>query len=155
MKKIVAYLLCVIVCGTCLAQDTETVTPVDSSGLIYNSYGQPVQHNYGYVNILADARITMLSEKYKRVNANTEEIEGWRIQIVQSTNRQDVYSKRVQVRDFYSGIKTYITYEQPDYKLRVGNFLDRFEAYKALKKLRERFGSAFIVKAQLKKIDIQ
>lgn len=108
------------------AQEEDYVIP----GSVY------FQENHG---------IAQLIEKYRMIHQNNPSLPGFRIQISQEYKSQSVYEKEGEVEKYFPEFRTYVTYNQPYFKLRCGNFVDRLEAFKALKRVRKKFDSAFLV----------
>ena len=54
-------------------------------------------------------------------------IKGYRVQIVISQNEQELQDVKIEIEKSIDE-QTYIIFELPNYKLRVGNFLNRKEA---------------------------
>lgn len=71
-------------------------------------------------------------------------ISGFRVQILSSLDRQVTYSEQAKFRSRYPKIKTYVSYTQPNYRLRVGDFRTRLEAEKFIDELRVYYTSMFI-----------
>lgn len=69
---------------------------------------------------------------------------GFRVQILSSLDRQVTYSEQAKFRAKYPKINTYVSYTQPNYRLRVGDFRTRLEAEKFMNELREHYTSLFI-----------
>ena len=104
----------------------------------------------GSVQVYADPAIEALVNRHGRMNANaSREIFGFRIQIIQSTSRDPVFQKKASFTRSYS-YKTYTSYNAPYFKLRVGDFKTRLEAYRALQSVKRSFGEAFIVREKIK-----
>lgn len=89
--------------------------------------------------------VAQLIEKYRMIHQNNPSLPGYRIQISQEYKSQSVYEKESKVEEYFPEFTTYVTYNQPYFKLRCGNFVDRLEAFKALKRVRRKFDSAFLV----------
>jgi len=104
----------------------------------------------GEVRVSVDPSIEALVNRHGRMNANaSREIVGFRIQIIQSTNRDPVFQKKSAFSRSYSH-KTYTSYNSPYFKLRVGDFKTRLEAFKALQSIKRSFSEAFIVREKIK-----
>ena len=56
------------------------------------------------------------------LTGNNVTLAGFRVQICSGLDRQITYSEQAKFKARYPGINTYISYTQPNYKLRVGNF---------------------------------
>ncbi len=107
----------------------------------------------GHVTVNVDPSIEALVNRNARMNENaSREIVGFRIQIIQSTSRDPVFQKKAQFTRSYS-YKTYTSYTSPYFKLRVGDFKTRLEAYRALNEIERSFTEAFIVRDKIKASD--
>jgi hypothetical protein len=67
-----------------------------------------------------------------------------------SSNREDVYAKKAEVYKHFTDFKGYIVYDQPYYKLRIGDFQSKLEARKYLDEIITVFPTAFLVKDEIK-----
>ena len=70
------------------------------------------------------------------------------IQVYTGRHREEANQSREQVYRLLPEEKPELVYRQPSYKVNVGRFFDRVEAYKTLMKLREVFPSATLVMEQ-------
>ena len=78
------------------------------------------------------------------VSGNSVTLSGFRVQIFSGLDRALVYSEQVKFKTRYPGIGSYISYTQPNYKLRVGDFRTRLEAEKLMNELKKYYSSLFI-----------
>ncbi|MDO6761052.1 SPOR domain-containing protein [Tamlana sp. 2_MG-2023] len=97
----------------------------------------------GQVTINQDANIPKLLELKKSLN--DEDTDRYKIQIYNG-NRQDAYTAKSAFSSVFSEWTPSIHFEQPNFKIWVGNFRTRLEADRALKKIKKEFSSAFIFK---------
>lgn len=104
----------------------------------------------GYVEYLQDARVDTLVNRYALANQKQSSIEGYRIQITAGTNRTNVYQTKSQFYTAFPDIKQYVIYQSPNFKLRVGNYRTRLEAYKDLQNIMPRFNGSFIIRDEIK-----
>ena len=80
-------------------------------------------------------------------------IKGYRVQIVISQNEQELQDVKIEIEKSIDE-KTYIIFELPNYKLRVGNFLNRKEAENFQKKVvRLGYRTAWVVPTMIEKED--
>ena len=80
-------------------------------------------------------------------------IKGYRVQIVISQNEQELKDVKIEIEKSIDE-KTYIIFELPNYKLRVGNFLNRKEAENFQKKIvRLGYRTAWVVPTMIEKED--
>jgi hypothetical protein len=70
---------------------------------------------------------------------------GYRVQIFVGSNRTDAYNAQSKFNGLYPELKTYITYSEPNFKVRAGDFRTRLEASKLMEQIRSQFTSVFII----------
>jgi len=99
----------------------------------------------GYINIIATTNIDALVNKHIRINSNRSRMSGFRIQLAQNSSRSFVLEKKNDFLTKFPELRTYMVYEQPYFKLRVGNFASKLEAFKMYRAILRNFGNAFIV----------
>lgn len=95
--------------------------------------------------ITSDFNLNEAIDIHKEKNEKTDEIKGYRIQIISDNNRANVYDQKAKVYAHFSEFKSYLKYVQPYYKLRIGDFKTKLEARNYLEKVIKEFPSAFIV----------
>ncbi|MEJ7778008.1 MAG: SPOR domain-containing protein [Daejeonella sp.] len=69
---------------------------------------------------------------------------GFRVQIFSGLERADVYVEQTKFRSLYPSITSYVSYTQPNYRLRVGDFRTRLEAQKFINEIQKHYSSVFI-----------
>lgn len=99
----------------------------------------------GYINIIATTNIDALVNKHIRINSSRSRMNGYRIQLAQNSSRSMVLEKKNAFLQKFPEIRTYMVYEQPYFKLRVGNYQSKLEAFKMYRAILRNFGNAFIV----------
>ncbi len=80
------------------------------------------------VQLNEDPKITQLTKTWTNSNRNNPHIDGWRVQIMASTDRVQVEAARNRFRTEYPEVSAEWTLEKPYYKLRVGAFRNKQEA---------------------------
>ncbi len=94
-----------------------------------------------------DESVDRLISSFRQHN-RSKGMQGFRVQIyTASGNRSKLLTDRVKA-EFdvkYQGVRSYITYDEPYYKLRVGDFRSRFEAQQFLKKISSEYLYAIVV----------
>ena len=108
--------------------------------------GQTSRPDTGSADIIQDHRIQSIVEKQIELNKKEEgQNPGYRIQIHFGSERDKAKEVKSQFIARYSSVPAFEKYEQPHFKIRVGNFRTKLEAYKFLKEISIDFPSAFIV----------
>lgn len=96
-------------------------------------------------SVYQDTSINVLLYKYKEYNTTREFAEGYRIQIMYTDIRDDVYKAKAAMYVEFPELNPYVEYEQPYFKLRLGDFKTRLEATYYLQKVIPIYSGAFIV----------
>lgn len=103
----------------------------------------------GTLTINQDQDIEKLLAIKKDMNSSEEATDRYKIQVY-SGNRADAEDAKTKVYSSFTW-KSTLVYETPNYKIWVGSFRTRLEADRALKKIKNKFPSAFIFKPKKKK----
>lgn len=74
---------------------------------------------------------------------------GYRVQIFYGLDRKEVFSGQDKFKALYPKLRTYITYKEPNYYLRVGDFRTRLEAQNLLNELKGIFPTLFIYREKI------
>lgn len=96
-------------------------------------------------NIIKDNRIDVLEETYK----STFKLIGYRVQIHSGNKRQPANQARASFLRIHPKTKAHLDYEQPYYKVRVGDFKTKLEALKYKNFIAKEFPNSFIVKDEV------
>src|SRR5277367_2406047 len=111
--------------------------------LLYNGFAYA--QDSGTV-VYADICVDSLIRKQIQINEATtrdsrRNIPGFRIQVANSTDRNQVFAIKTKIYQSYPELKPYLIYQPPNYKLKVGNFKTPEEAEPYLQKLTQSFPS--------------
>jgi hypothetical protein len=118
--------------GLCYSQDTASVSS---------------PKNY---TVKQDEKVAALLDKYIEYNRNKEFAEGYRIQIMYTDVRDEAYKSKGAMYKEFPDLASYVEYEQPYYKLRLGDFKTRLDATYFLQQVTMLYPGAFIVKDKIK-----
>ena len=104
------------------------------------------QHK-GTLHLNQDSRVERLMRKQRDVYAANNTMSGFRVQIFMEIGNEAVDHANVMKEEFeelYPELPIYLSYEQPNYRLRVGDFRNRVEAEKYLRLLKPKYNLAFV-----------
>lgn len=101
-------------------------------------------------NTKIDSLSRELVERHKKANATKMSMTGFRIQIYFGSERAKATEIRADFTKNFPEIASYLIYQQPYFKIRVGDFKTRIEASGFLKKLEDHYTTAFIVPDEVK-----
>lgn len=77
-------------------------------------------------------------------NATRTTTMGFRVQIYSGADRSAAYAEQARFKTLYKDIDTYINYEEPNYRVKVGDFRSRSEAQSLMQGLRKQFNNVFV-----------
>ena len=102
----------------------------------------------GKVEVVKDPRIDTLTARrlsLKTKNPEALSSRGYRVQIYSGPVRSAAYSAQAKLQARYPNTRTYIVYNEPDFKVRAGDFRTKLEAEKFKQELQGSFTGLFII----------
>ncbi len=126
-KELIGLVLFFMMAGTLFAQDSLQAVHADFIG---------------------DARIDTLLHLQKLQNEKFPVVPGYRIQIYKESGNLAL-DKALAIRDAFEkqyNIPAYITFNEPYYRVRVGDFRTRLDAIRALEKIKKKYPLAWEIK---------
>lgn len=130
--KSVLVIISVLLFAIGYAQDSTVVSP--------NQFLTVHQNN----------AVNALVKKYEEYNRKRDFGDGYRIQISYTDVRDEIYKSKGDMYTQFPELSSYVEYEQPYYKLRLGDFKTRLEATYYLQQVITLYPGAFIVKDKIK-----
>jgi len=101
----------------------------------------------GSVNVDQDERVEALIAKQRVLYQLDSSFSGYRIHVFMEIGNEALnHAKEVkaQFERAYPDIPIYLTYIEPYFRLRAGNFRNRVEAEKCLRRIKPKFKEAFV-----------
>lgn len=150
VKRICTIALCFICIPSAIAQEpTPAPSPIiEQTPSIFEILATPM-YGYGTVNINQDDRLATLLSNHKALNIQNEsKIQGWRVQIYNSSgvdSRKEAEEIRRKFLERYPDATVYVIYQPPFFKIRVGDFRTREDAYMLYKKIVADFPVSYLV----------
>lgn len=132
MKSLLPFGLLLLILP-CAAQQREVTSNTDSTLVIEK-----------------DVRFDAVVEQQKKLNLMHPVVPGYRVQIYFGSNRPKASETKLDFTSKYPDNPAYLTYQQPNYKVRVGDFRNRFEALQFMKKVQNDYPAAFVVPDEVK-----
>lgn len=74
---------------------------------------------------------------------------GYRVQIYYGSDRREMFAEQSRFKGSYPKLNSYITYKEPNYYLRVGDFRTRQEAQAFYNELRPNYTTLFIFREKI------
>lgn len=103
----------------------------------------------GKVQVTKDPQIDSLIAKRLELSKDSRSgsnisVSGYRVQIFSGLERQQAYAEQAKFKMRFPAYSSYISYVQPNYRVRVGDFRTRLEAEKFMNELKRNYSSLFI-----------
>jgi len=103
----------------------------------------------GKVLVIKDPQIDSLIAKRLELSKDSRSgssisVSGFRVQIFSGLERQQAYAEQSKFKVHFPAYSSYISYVQPNYRVRVGDFRTRLEAEKFINELKRYYSSLFI-----------
>jgi hypothetical protein len=117
----------ILISFTSFGQDT-TLTKADSNSIVVHK----------------DSRIDLLIQKQAEINEVTSREarrvgKGYRLLVINTNKRDEAVAAKTKMYTYFPELKSYLIYQTPFYKLKVGNFKERKEAEEYLQRLKKYF----------------
>ncbi len=109
---------------------------------------QSADSSRGKIQLRGDVRINELVKRRAATSAAGTGIDGWRIQIYNSSGRvarDEANDVRTKFLNKYPDLKAYLIYQPPYFKIRVGDYRSKQEAYKMYKQIVKQFPVSYLV----------
>ena len=106
-----------------------------------------IAQSHGSVNIEQDDRVEALVSKQRMLYRIDSSFSGYRIHIFMEIGNEaldNAKAVKAQFERAFPDIPIYLTYVEPYFRLRAGNFRNRVEAEKCLRRIKPKFKEAFV-----------
>ena len=140
--RLILFLAPLFFATTIFAQDSSWKKTIDSGSVI----------------VYKDARLDMLVKKQVQINEETSRDarkvgKGYRLMIINTNKRDEAIAAKTKVYTYFPELKSYLIYQSPYFKLKVGNFKEKKEAEEYQKKLNVFFPKGVFIMAD--KIEVK
>ncbi|HTN20083.1 MAG TPA: SPOR domain-containing protein [Pelobium sp.] len=104
----------------------------------------------GKVTVVKDPLIDSLIARRIALNKGVTKdgtpiiVYGYRVQVFFGNDRKEAYNEQARFNALYPELATYISYTQPNYRVKVGDFRTKAEAQRLVTELRPQFPTLFI-----------
>ena len=117
-------------------EKSETATTPKTPETPKSSVDKPL-----YVNKRLETALDTLAKHNKSIRY----INGFRIQIYVGNVRQEADGAKSYIYQSFPDLNPYVSYTQPTYRVKVGDFMYRSDAEQYLEMIKEQYGSAVIL----------
>ena len=96
------------------------------------------------INPAVPRTISLGAKPVDRSKATRVKKRGFRVQIYSGSNRNEAYAVQSRFRTSYGDIDSYISYDEPNYRVKVGDFTSRAAANNFMRELRSQYSNVFV-----------
>lgn len=96
----------------------------------------------GQLHIVGDVAATQMVERHVELNQRVKTIPGYRVQIASfsgANSKTSAFNLRDNFLTDYPTVQAYIVFDEPNFKVKVGDFRTRLEAYAFLQQIKETY----------------
>lgn len=163
MKRISGVISLLLVASGFFSVSAQESVP-GKGETIFDKLEKP-ESGKGTVSVKQSEKLKMLVGS-RKTGANVEiedekaflRAQGYRTQVFSGNNqrasKEEAFAKEKEIKELFPEVPTYVTYNAPFWKLRVGDFLSHEEAYHMMRQLMDAFPSyakeMYIVKEEIK-----
>lgn len=139
-KGLILFFVCAL--STQIVKAQTGVVEVNKDSLITLLQAFRAENN---INPTATRTVVKLGAKEvdKKI-ARRVKARGFRVQIYAGGNRNDAYAVQARFQSAFSDIGSYVTYDEPNYRVKVGDFRSRSEATNFMRELRSQYSNVFV-----------
>jgi hypothetical protein len=143
------YLCSVIFCF--LLWNSMGYAQTDTLGIVPGLSGQTLKMEeiLNKLPIYQDPRISDLLVRHSQINQKKQGLDGYRLEIYfssESNARQQASKVKNEFNLVFATIPSYMLFQTPNFKVRVGDFRNKSEALKTKATIESKYPNAFIVK---------
>lgn len=102
----------------------------------------------GHVTVTGDVAVNEMVARHAEFNYRVKTMPGFRVQIASfsgTNSKTSAFSLRDRFMTDYPMVQAYIVYDEPNFKVKVGDFRTRLEAYAFLQEIKEVY-KGYIIK---------
>ncbi|TXC85077.1 SPOR domain-containing protein [Luteibaculum oceani] len=129
-------------------------SPVQKRWTIDDAIGSKYQPMTGNVQLIIEPSVSSLIERFQSSKAADPRIDGYRVQLYFGTREKATETKTEFLKKFPT-VKSYITWLEPNFRVRVGNFRTQLEAESFLQRIKRYFPTAYVVSERIDLPDIK
>ncbi|MBO4308158.1 MAG: SPOR domain-containing protein [Bacteroidales bacterium] len=105
------------------------------------------QGRKGTIEITGDINVSELVKKHIEFNENMRTVPGFRIQIAALSgpnSRNQAFELKNQFKAAFPEVEVYIAFIEPYFRVKVGDFTTKLDAYVFMKKIKEKYPGTII-----------
>ena len=100
--------------------------------------------------VSTNQKLNLAVARLKEVNSSKQTMPGYRIQVYFGSQRSKANELRARFGSRFPDINAVVSYHQPNFKVRAGDFRTRMEAQSKLEIIEKEFPGAFVVPDEIR-----
>jgi hypothetical protein len=119
--------------------------------IFFFAFAQKVMANNDTVIVRKDPRLNILSAKQAMINKRSSMMtssglyRGFRVQVLATQSRGEAFKMKTDLLTKFPELKTYLLFQSPNFKVRIGNFIKKHDAEKLKQQLVKLIGTNIYV----------
>lgn len=111
--------------------------------LVLLAFAQKAMANKDTIIVRKDPRLDILTAKQAFINKRSSMMtsnglyRGYRVQVLSTQSRGEAFKMKTNLLTKFPDLKSYLLFQSPNFKVRIGNFIKRDEAEKLRKELQK------------------
>lgn len=122
----------------------RVMAPTDSTTNTTVEVATPETKNVSFTKTVNE-KVDVVLDSIDRFNLMRRSVDGYTIQIYSGQNREDAMNIKKKISTDLPDLAANLQYQQPKFRVTVGKYFSKLEAYQDLTKLRQSFSSAILV----------
>lgn len=109
--------------------------------------GQSWAQRHAQTEIIGDVAVTQLVEKHIEFNERVKTVPGFRIQIASlsgANSKAAAFALKNKFKELYPEVEAYLVFDEPNFKVKVGDFITKLDAYVFQQKIKPTFNGNII-----------
>jgi hypothetical protein len=101
------------------------------------------------VKVIADGRLQTILERHIEYNEMSRTLQGYRVKVNSFTGtnaKAKAFALKDELMDIYPNTRAYVSFDEPNFIVKCGDFITRLEAYNLFKQIKPQISSAIIIK---------
>ena len=97
--------------------------------------------------ITGDVAVTQLVEKHIEFNERVRTVPGFRIQIASlsgANSKAAAFALKNKFKELYPEVEAYLVFDEPNFKVKVGDFITKLDAYVFQQKIKPTFNGNIV-----------
>ena len=118
-----------------------------NSAQAQSSYTYGGNRSKGSIEVKGDVAVQQLVEKHIELNERVRTVPGYRIQVASlsgTASKNRAFEMKERLKESYPGVEAYVVYDEPNFKVKLGDFRTRLEAYLFLQRIRTDYPGTII-----------